>query len=34
MPPNPALQPTAAGALRLLAAPSSLRSSAAAEAER
>jgi len=32
--PNPALQPTAASALRLLAFPSSLCSSAAAEGER
>jgi len=34
MTPNHALQPTAASALRLLAVPSSLRSSAAAEGER
>jgi len=33
-PPNHALQPTAASALRLLAVPSSLRSSAAAEGGR
>jgi hypothetical protein len=32
--PNHALEPTAASALRLLAVPSSLRSSAAAEGER
>jgi hypothetical protein len=32
--PNHAFQPTAASALRLLAVPSSLRSSAAAEGER
>jgi hypothetical protein len=31
---NPALEPTAASALRLLAVPSSLRSSAAAQRER
>jgi hypothetical protein len=34
MTPNHALQPTAASALRSLAVPSSLRSSAAAEGER
>lgn len=34
MPPNHALEPTAASALRLLAVPSSLRSSAAAQRER
>jgi hypothetical protein len=32
--PNPAFERTAASALRLLAAPSSLRSSAAAQRER
>jgi len=30
-PPNPALEPTAASALRLLAVPSALRASAAAQ---
>ena len=34
MTPNHALEPTAASALRLLAVPSSLRSSAAAQRER